>query len=500
LRLHPVLTGTFGIRRSESSMNYLVNRPSVLARTHSPARGPRPFAFKRSAQCRLARALSLALFAAPALAAEATPADPQSPQTWAVQTCDDVTGPGSLRYIAAHALSGDTIDFSQLPMLCGMRDSTITLSSGEIVLHQGSITLEGPLPEDGTVTLSGAGASRILKHQGYSPYTGTLTISNLRFVDGYVHEMGSTGGGCMMSDAHVYMQFSSVTDCAVVSDTGGANGGGLWAANGNTILKSSEISGNSVAIGTNDNARGGGICSHTVVAKYSQIENNLASGGVVGFGEGGGISADAASISYSSVINNSATTWGGGFFAPSGNLTTRIRNSTFSENHSDSGGGGIFVHAANFYLDNSTIAENSIDGGHGGGVYASASNVEIQSTIIATNTSAGMSNDADFYLKSGVLTGSSNAIMSSNINLPNFIAVDVDPKLGPLAWIGGHTKTHSLLSGSPVIGLGNNPANASYEQRGVAYPRATGPTSSVDIGAVQFDDRIFFSGLDRFFF
>ncbi len=479
-------------------MNYLANLTSAPSWAHSPASESRQPAFERSARCRLARALSLALFAAPVFAAEATPANP--PQTWPVQTCDDVTGPGSLRYIATHALSGDTIDFSQLPTLCGMRDSTITLSSGEIVLHQTSISLEGPLPADGTVTLSGAGASRILRHQGYGPYTGTLTISNLRFVDGYVHEAGSTGGGCIMSDANIYLQFSMVAGCAAVSDTGNASGGGLWAANGDAILKSSEISGNSVDVGTNGNARGGGICSQSVHAKYSQIENNLASGGVLGAGEGGGLSASAESISYSSIVNNSATTWGGGAFAASSTATSRFRNSTFSGNHSDSGGGGIFVHAANLYLDNSTIAKNSIDGGHGGGLYASASNVEIQSTIIATNTTAGMSNDADFYLKAGALTGAANAIMSSNANPPGFIAVSEDPKLAPLAWIGGPTKTHGLLPGSPVVGIGNDAANIPYEQRGTAYPRHTGPMATVDIGAVQFDDRIFTSDLDRFFF
>ena len=298
-----------GIRRSESRVNYLANLKPAPAGAHSPASRSRPFAFERSVQCRLARALSLALFAAPVFAAEATPANPQSAQTWPVQTCDDVTGPGSLRYIATHALSGDTIDFSQLPTLCGMRDSTITLSSGEIVLHQASISLEGPLPGDGTVTLSGAGASRVLRHQGYSPYAGTLSISNLRFVDGYVHETGNTGGGCIMSDANIYMQFSEVTGCSANSDTGSAYGGGMWARNADTILKSSEISGNNVGVGTNGAARGGGLCSQSVHAKYAQIENNLASGGVLGFGEGGGIYASAASISYSSIVKNSATTW-----------------------------------------------------------------------------------------------------------------------------------------------------------------------------------------------
>jgi hypothetical protein len=57
-----------------------------------------------------------------------------------------------------------------------------------------------------------------------------------------------------------------------------------------------------------------------------------------------------------------------------------------------------------------------------------------------------------------------------------------------------------LLLGSPAIGLGNNKANRAYEQRGPGFLRATGPMSIVDIGAVQFDDRIFVSNFDQFFF
>jgi hypothetical protein len=52
-----------------------------------------------------------------------------------------------------------------------------------------------------------------------------------------------------------------------------------------------------------------------------------------------------------------------------------------------------------------------------------------------------------------------------------------------------------LLPGSPAIGFGNNNGNRTKDQRGAGYPRTTGPSASVDIGAVQFDT-IFVSGVD----
>jgi hypothetical protein len=478
-------------------VNYLANLTSATAGAHSPASGPGPFAFERSVRCRLARALSLALFAAPVFAAEATPANPQSPQTWPVQTCDDVTGPGSLRYIATHALSGDTIDFSQLPMLCGMRDSTITLTAGEIVLHQASISLVGPPPGDGSVTLSGGGASRVLKHQAYSPYSGTLTIEKLRIADGYVHEVGATGGGCIDSDANVLLFQGSIVDCTARSDTGNASGGGIDALNGTATLWFSTITGNVVRADTNGSALGGGVASHMVQAKYAEIDGNHAVGS---FSGGGGTWSSGFASAYSTVAENSSEGHGGGVYISATNVDSTIRNSTFSGNHSSYSGGGIVARVGNFSIYNSTVAQNSIDGGHGAGLYVSATSAaKIVSTIIATNASANVSGDADFYLKDGSLSGTSNAVMASNVNPAGFIAVTEDPQLAPLAWTGGSTRTQGLLTGSPVIGVGNNNGNWSYEQRGAGFPRATGPMPSIDIGAVQYDDRIFVSDLDHFF-
>ncbi len=464
---------------------------------------------------RLASALSIALLATSAFdnsKASTDPVDaaatitvphgraPDAPQNWPVQTCNDTTAPGSLRYIAVHALSGDTIDFSQLPALCGMIDSTITLTAGEIVLHQTEITLMGPPQGSGTVTLSGGAQSRVLRHQVYSPFTGTLHIEDLRVVDGYANASASIGGGCIYSDANIYLKQSLVEDCIAHSSTGNAFGGGLHAPNGKISIVFSKVSGNTVIVDSNGNAWGGGASSHSLVAKYSELVGNTAHGALGGSCAGGGAKAGQITIGYSTVADNTSDGFGGGIFSGSQNLDTTVVNSTFSGNLSHYSGGAIFASVNNLLILNSTIASNSNALDHGGGIYFRGTVANILSTIIAKNTSAAMASGTDLYIKSGTLSGADNAVMSSNDNTQGVIVLTEDPKLAPLAWIGGTTRTMNLLPGSPAIGIGNNTGNWTSDQRGLGFPRTTGAPAVADIGAVQSSDRIFVSDLDTFFF
>lgn len=467
----------------------------------------------RASRKRLAAALSLALSATwgasyaedstlptTAVAELGAPSGhaPQAPQNWPVLTCDDTTGPGSLRYIASHAQSGDTIDFSQLPTLCGMADSTITLTAGEIVLHQEDISLVGPAPGQGTVTLSGGGQSRVVRHEGYNP-TGALRVADLRIVDGYVSAAASIGGGCVYSDANIYLNRSLVEGCVAHSTTINAYGGGLHAPNAKISIISSKVSGNTVSVDTNGNANGGGLSSHSLVSKYSEIVGNSAQGGLAGAGKGGGASVSSMTMSYSTVANNATDLWGGGIFIGSASSDSTVTNSTFSGNHSYAPGGAIFASVNNLSIFNSTIASNSTDYDFAAGIYFNGTAAAIQSTIIASNTSAAMASGTDLYIKSGTLTGADNAVMSSNDNTAGVIVLTEDPKLAPLAWIGGPTRTMDLRSGSLAIGIGNNSSNRTSDQRGSGFPRVTGQPAAVDIGAVQSTDRIFVSDLDKFF-
>jgi hypothetical protein len=475
-------------------MNVCYSGETFRASDRTRSNGPTSLVRSRLACC-----LSMLLYGATLAAtpASASVASPDAPQTWVVQTCDDTVAPGAIRYIAAHAQTGDTIDFSQLPVKCGMTNSTITLTSGEIVLHQPNIYLVGPAPGAGTVTLSGNGASRVLRHQIYNPYMGTLQINNLRFADGYDHAAGATGGGCIFSDANVVtIVGSTVTGCTTDSVSGKAYGGGIDAPHAYLSLLTSTVSGNSVRTESNyESTFGGGTYSLRLSTKYSEIADNQVHGP---FAQGGGIHSGSLTMVYTTVANNTSDLAGGGALT-GGPWNSLVMNSTFSGNRSIDRGGALYFHSTNYALTirNSTIAFNTANGDSAGGVAFNGATFDLESTIVANNVTSLPTSGVDIYLAAGTLTGASNIVMSTNTSPPGVIALNADPRLSPvLSWIGGPTRALGLLPGSPAIGIGNNVGNAAYDQRGPGYLRATGPMTTVDVGAVQYDDTLFISDFE----
>ena len=72
-----------------------------------------------------------------------------------------------------------------------------------------------------------------------------------------------------------------------------------------------------------------------------------------------------------------------------------------------------------------------------------------------------------------------------------------DPRLAPLAFRGGPTRTHALGVGSPAINAGPTALAASVDQRGSGYARSVG--AAVDISAYERqadDDELFGNNFD----
>src|SRR5581483_9222072 len=100
-----------------------------------------------------------------------------------VTNCNDA-GAGSLRGAVAAAADGDTVDATGLAGVC----STITLKTGEIVVGQNNLTIQGPGRSALTLTaLYFNGVTfhqypyRIFHHTG----AGTLAIESLSMFKGY---------------------------------------------------------------------------------------------------------------------------------------------------------------------------------------------------------------------------------------------------------------------------------------------------------------------------
>jgi hypothetical protein len=455
---------------------HFVNSPLACIGPTSPRHSSRKHA--------LSLCLSAAL-ASPLTASQAV-ASPAASTNWIVKNCND-SGADSLRDIIENPLnakSGDSVDLSQLPTLCGMQDSKITLGS-EIVALQDTLYLYGPL--NGNVTISGAGLSRVFHHKG----AGTLALNALIVADGYYHSPGGAYGGCIGSDGSVSLNHVVVRHCTATSDNWIAAGGGISTA-ANISLIASRVSENEATGGYF--SMGGGVYSvGGTTALYSSISANTAKDGVY-VGEGGAAFTHTATL-VASTIDNNESGIGGGVVTLG---PTAILNSTISRNSAQLVGGIYAWQSSTLLVANSTIAFNhqSAAGNTSAGIYffgaQSNGTLTLQSSIIARNTAGAADAPADVYLRpgSGMLGGTDNLVLASNVLDPAVITVTTDPKLGELQFNGGPTKTHRLLPGSPALGKGNTDGmfpTITNDQRGPGYPRTSGASASVDMGAVQFD-------------
>ena len=392
---------------------------------------------------------------------------PQRPaSTLVVGSCADDGSPDSLRSVIAGAMSGDTIDLSQLTC------ATITLTQGEIAVAVDDLTVHGP--GTAALTIDAGGTSRIFSASG----TGTLAIDQITLTNGFYTDtgIGYAGGSCVYAAGNLQLTNVTVSSCLNTN----ANSSGAVSTKGDLTLESSTLSDN--------------VC-----------------GGINGLGTGcGGAAAQAYGttlVSNSTISGNSAgnpdlsdtnPTIAGAIFAL-GPLV--IENSTISGNFADFAAAALAIRSVT--LHNSTITNNSAQY-FTGGIEMSTSDpltpLDLQSSIISGNTLT-ICGSADLYYKASIfvsptVTGDHNLIGDSDLQLPPD-TLHGDPLLQPLADNGGPTKTHALGKGSPAIDAGSNPDDWAFDQRGSGFARVGGATA--DIGAFEVqaeDDTIFRNGFD----
>lgn len=464
--------------------------------------------------------------------------------TLAVTSCADNEAVGTLRSEIFLAADGDTVDLSQLSC------STITLANGAFTIGANR-SLRIIASPSNPITIDAHGASRVID---LTITDDQLYLQNLKLTNGYFRndDPNSTAqGGCIDFRGFVTLKSTLVSGCKVVNSSGpvrggaivvsmlnmydsevtgsvatglNARGGGIYSQGGDAYLRDSTVSGNqalSSASVISGYAQGGGmdtfvsdikIVRSTVVGNIAQANVGVASGGgifshygnhvdvafstisgnraVSPASSGGGMRTRfAANITYSTLehnqsVNNSALVIAG---------SAQIRNSTISGNTATTGSSTIYARIS-MAVDHSTIAFN-VAKGTSAGIYLYAdATVDLESTIIANNTSTS---GGGFDLVSHTtVTGAYNLVRNPASALPaNVATMGVDPLLAPLANNGGPTKTHALQTGSPAIDAGKNPQFLPYDQRGPGFGRVVGAAS--DIGAYESDpDRIFTNGFE----
>lgn len=437
-----------------------------------------------------------------------------------VTSCADDGSAGTLRHVVLTASNGDTVDLS------GLTCSTITLESGAVNIDVDNLTILGPGAD--ALAIDGNNAGRVFRHGG----TGTLQLTDLTATHGNytVIAVGSYGGGgCIYTAGTVSLTGVIVSSCTATSDTV-VVGGGILAAggiiafnsaikdnsaislNGATpagaagggaaafyqfVLEHSTVSGNTVSTPLGDAYGAGVFVNGGVTIKYSTLSANSATttnapgSGYYSFG-GAMVTANNFFMQNTTIDNNSADAGAGIFMrATDPSYSVTIRNSTISSNHAVLETGGLFI-SLDLTLENSTIAFNTAGDFGGGGIIVGGTTADLESNIIADNSPSGAVYAADID-GSATIVGANNLIKIAGamLTLPPD-TITQDPQLGPLANNGGETRTHALPSTSPAVDAGNNVAAEGTDQRGPGYARVVG--SDADIGAYELNPDIIFIG------
>jgi hypothetical protein len=442
------------------------------------------------------------------LAAQARAIAPKQParpaMVLAVSNCDD-SGPGSLRDTIAGAATGDVIDLNALSC------STITLSTGAISTALDDLTILGPGAAN--LTIDAGLKSGVLAHYG----SGTLAIDGVTIQNGYISGYDYHGGGCVLSASNVAVDNSTLRQC--YSYTAHAFGGAICAV-GTVTLNKSLLTGNATLghfyyyyypgypnpyLISGESWGGAAYAAKGFTISASTVSNNTAY-----FNNRGSVGGGIATRSGGDLIVGS--TFSGNYAQLGGGMTIlghyagevkglTVSNSTISGNKSFASGGGIESYRLPYTrIHNSTITNNAA-GYYCGGAYVYYGAADVQSSIIAGNSSVYDTNqfgrysaaDFDIFYDNATLGGDHNVIMTSNVVLPPD-TIQEDPHLLPLADYGGPTQTHALLPDSIAVNAGSNPDNLTFDQRGKGFPRVQ--ESAPDIGAFEYQDSIFANGFE----
>ena len=428
-----------------------------------------------------------------------------------VTNCLD-SGNGSLRQAVIDAAPGDPIDLTQLT--CGQ----ISLTSGRIDIDR-DLLIRGPGPD--VLAIDGTHTDRIFNQNG----AHQLALYGLKLQHGYSNAFG---GGCVYSKGPLLLNDTVITSCQVLDFASSATyaGGGVL-VNSTLSMIDSTLTNNQIYSSLGYAIGGGASVSGDVLLDHSTITHNSVSNASGGLTEIGGLDAGGKLVMMYSTISDNAV---GGLVDAPGSIGgaralggATISNSTISGNTADGGVGGLRIYgsaASPNTITNSTISGNtarSVGGvyargpttirsstiafntetafANGGGLRLGYAVADIESSIIASNTSAGSAQNIGLGISGGV-SGANDLIGASpSVTLPPG-TIEADPQLLPLADNGGPTKTHALGSGSPALDAGNNDASLSTDQRGTGFPREVG--AAPDIGAFEGvdTDTIFANGFD----
>lgn len=314
-----------------------------------------------------------------------------------------------------------------------------------------SLSLTGMVLENNSAATSGGAV--------YCNDCGTLSMSHCRLSGNTATYLG---GGVFAQGAIINVDHSVFEGNVGLADFNG--GGGMTVLSGTGSITDSVFEGNEAADG------GGGLYFDGVTDGTLSIRDSRFTGNVAGDAGGGLYLGGAGSSVLERVtVSGNIALSGGGILASYQSVS--IANSTISGNAASFSGGGVDAQpSSTVRLSNVTITGNTADTGEypydyclGGGL-SSAGALTLENTVIAGNKTfnPGYTTGSDCYSSGSTSSGGYNVIGDGSGGCV-FVAEDqvgttgspIAPLLASLAWNGGSTPTHALLSGSPAVDNGN---------------------------------------------
>jgi len=274
------------------------------------------------------------------------------------------------------------------------------------------------------------------------------------------------------------------------------NGGAVYIAGGSPLLSDISFTGNKAV------DKGGALAVYTVQASTIRLSNVAFSNNQAFAGGGMSLSTLAATtleLTNVSFSSNSGHLGGALLNSAQGADThTTLTNVTFSGNVASETGGAMFLQSfdgnTDLTLTNATFDANQASTGYGGAIYSNlqtGSALALRNVILwgdmaplghppeiaYQNGSAAATIDHSIVKGSGGSGGGWNASLGTD----GGGNLDVDPRLGALAYDRRGTQTMIPADRSPAIDAGNDINCPVYDQRGILRPQG----AACDIGAVE---------------
>ena len=278
----------------------------------------------------------------------------------------------------------------------------------------------------------------------------------------------------------------TLTGTTITGNRGTHSGGGIL-INGGLIVGGTISENSATPSGTDSGGGGAGIYSRGhLTLRASTVHANRSTT------TGGGVESERGLVLDSSTVNeNTSQGRGAGVF---GSDPMTLTNSTVSGNVAAADGGGVTALSL-LTITHSTITDNHSTAGRAGGVFAWFLDVRAFSSIIAGNTAANGNPDLhsgnNTYAIHYSLVGDAAGTPLIEAHTPdasgNLIGNSagtgrIDPKLAPLAYNGGPTRTRALLAGSPAIDANRfQPAPAPSHVREIRHE--FGPNQGVNLSS-----------------